>query len=382
MRPDIDRQWILVEQTLTGAAATYDTLQSIFPGDAPPVPVTAATVTVTNLTMPNDPCGTVSFTETPADVNLDRSLGLYWGPTDCPTMRPGDTLALSVETADGLLVSGRTEVVGADRMVLRVNGDSVEAPGPEITLNRDVDTLEAEVTAAFGRSLRMEVSRPDSANGLDPKFLIFLDSTAIKIPGNLVNFFDEIFDDDDDTTSTDSPESIFTAGRHHTVTIGLMDDHLFDYMRTANTQLSGRGFVNHIDGGMGVFGCVTVTANDVRVIGDIDDDREGEYGMVGTVQGVAVDLSLEMYVAAAGEDTTAFAAFIEGDWVLGDLEASADGFFEGGEMTLTIYQVDPVDTGSISAIRLRGSTGSGSPFTLEAYDRQLNQVGTVTVSKN
>ena len=40
------------------------------------------------------------------------------------------------------------------------------------------------------------------------------------------------------TTSNDSPESIFTAGRLHTVTVGLMDDYFFDYMRTANMLIS------------------------------------------------------------------------------------------------------------------------------------------------
>jgi hypothetical protein len=199
MRPDIDRQWILVEQTLTGASATDDTLSSIFPGDTPPLPVTNALVSVTNISFSNDPCGVTSFTETPADPELNRSLGLYWGPADCPTMRPGDSLELRVETADGLVVTGRTEVVGAERVVLRVNGDSVAVPGPMLTLNRDTDTLEAEVEPMSGRSVQLEIARPDSMNMLDPMFLMFLDTTAITVPGNLVNFLDEIFGDDDST---------------------------------------------------------------------------------------------------------------------------------------------------------------------------------------
>ena len=358
MRPDIDRQWILVEQTLTGTSSADDSLPSVIPGDPPPLPVTAATVTVTNVTIESDPCGPVSFTETPGDPNLDRALGLYWGPVGCPTMRPGDSLELRVQTADGMVVTGWTQVVGSDRIVLRVTGDSVIVPGPTLVLNRDVDTLEAEVTPTFGRSVQIEVSRPDSMNTLDPKFLMFLDSTAITIPGNLANFMDAIFDDD--STSDKSPESIFTAGRLHTVTVGLMDDHFFDYMRTANMQLSGRGFVNHIEGGMGVFGCVTAEANEVKVVGDLDDDREGEYRVVGTVQGIAVDVELELYVAAAGEDTTDMAAFVVGDWVLGALDTSSDGFFRSGDMALTIYQVDPADPDSVSAILLGGSTGAGS----------------------
>ena len=350
MRPDLDRQWILVEQTLTGMSAAEDSLPSVIPGDLPPMPVTSATVSVTNLSMVNDPCGATLFTETPGDPELRQSLGLYWGPLNCPTMRPGDSLQLRVETADGLVVTGRTEVVGAERTVLRLSADSVVVPGPILTLNRDVDTLEADVAALFGRSVQIEVSRPDSMNVLDPMFLMFLDTTAITIPGNLVNFLDAIFDDDDDSTSNDSPESIFTAGRYHTVTVALMDDHFFDYERTANMRLSGRGFVNHLEGGMGVFGSVVASANEVKVIGNLDDNREGGYRMTGLVDGIAVDISLELYVAAAGDDTTNMAAFVEGDWVLGNLDTSADGFFQDGTMALTVYQVDPIDPGFASAI--------------------------------
>jgi hypothetical protein len=381
MRPDLNRQWILVEQTLTGTSAAEDSLPSVIPGDLPPLPVTSATVSVTNLSMVNDPCGATMFTETPADPELRQSLGLYWGPVDCPTMRPGDSLQLRVETADGLAVTGRTEIVGAERMVLRLSGDSVILPGPVLTLNRDVDTLEADVAALFGRSVQIEVSRPDSMNVLDPMFMMFLDTTAITIPGNLVNFLDAIFSDED-STSDDSPESIFTAGRYHFVTVALLNDHFFDYERTANMHLSGRGFVNHLEGGMGVFGSVVASANEVKVVSDLDDEREGGYRMTGLVGGVAVNIALELYVAAAGEDTTNMAAFVEGDWVLGDLDTSADGFFHGGTMALIIYQVDQLDPDLVSAVMLSGSTGSGDSFTLDAHDRQLNQVGTLAVTRN
>ena len=133
---------------------------------------------------------------------------------------------------------------------------------------------------------------------------------------------------------------------------------------------------------MGVFGSIVAAANDLRVVSDLDDQREGGYQMTGLVEGVAVDISLELYVAAAGEDTTNMAAFVQGDWVLGALDTSADGFIHGGTMALTVYQLDPTDPTFVSAIVLSGATGSGGSFTLTAYDRQLNQVGTVAVTRN
>ena len=377
MRPDLDRQWVLVEQTLTGSAFADDTLEAVFPGDTPPVPVTGATVSVTNLSFVGDPCGEVMFTENPADVSLSRSMGLYWSPPNCPAMRSGDSLALRVVTADGSVVTGRTEVVGAERMVLRVNGDSVIVPGPALTFNRDADTLEAEVFPEAGRALQLEIAHPDSMNVLDPAFLMFVDSTAMTVPWDMLNFFEEFFDDD--STSNDAPSSVFIAGKHHTVTVALIDDHFFDFERSANMQLSGRGFVNHLEGGMGVFGSVVTAANDLRVVSDLDDEREGGYRMTGLVDGVAVDITLELYVAAADEDTSSMAAFVQGDWILGALDTSADGFFRGGDMALTVYQLDPT---VVSAIVLGGAFGTGGSFTLTAYDRQLTEVGTVAVTRN
>ena len=133
---------------------------------------------------------------------------------------------------------------------------------------------------------------------------------------------------------------------------------------------------------MGVFGSIVAAVNDLRVVSDLDDGREGGYQMTGLVDGVAVDITLELYVAAAGEDTTSMAAFVEGDWVLGDLDTSADGFFRGNNMALTVYQLDPTDPAVVSAILLGGAVGTGDSFTLTAYDRQLNQVGTVAVTRN
>lgn len=384
MRPDLDRQWVLVEQTLTGTTAADDSFPSVIPGDSPPLPVTGATVSIANLTMENDPCGIARFTEDPADPALRRSLGLYWGPLGCPAMRAGDTLELRVETADGQVVTGRTEVVGAERMMLRVDGDSVVVPGPTLVLNRDVDTLDAEVYPTFGRAVQVEIARFDSANVPVPEFLMFLDTTAITVPGNLVNFIAEIFGEDD-STSSESRRSIFTAGRYHAVTVALMDDRFFDYMRTGNMPLSGRGFVNHLEGGMGVFGCVVASANKLKVIGDLDDDREGSYRVFGTLLAdVSVDISMELYVEAAGEDSTAMAAFVRGEWILGDIDTSVRGFFRGSDLTFTVHQAYDQDNNPywLSKLMLAGKAGDNESFTMNVYDGLGVEVGTLAVTRN
>jgi hypothetical protein len=59
-----------------------------------------------------------------------------------------------------------------------------------------------------------------------------------------------------------------------------------------------------------------------------------------------------------------------------------DGFFHGDNMALTVYQVSPIDTQVVSAIVLSGRASSSGSFTMDAFDRQLTQVGSVTVTRN
>jgi hypothetical protein len=378
LRPDLDTQWILVEQTLTGAGA--DSTGGSIPGNPPQVPITEALVTVVNRSFTQDPCGVTQFTEAPLDLELVRSAGLYWGPLGCPTMRAGDTLELRVETLDGHAVSGRSEVPGAQATVLRVGGDSVLLPGPTLLFNRDVDTLEAEVRPIAGRAIQVEVHRSDSLGQPVPVTRLFVDSTLMTLPGNLTDFLSVVIGEEDSTESEDAPP-IFRAGRYHSVTVALTDDRYFDFSRSGNIPISGRGFVNHLEGGMGVFGAVVAESNMLKVVGDLDDEREGTYNMQGTVEGMSVDVDLELYVAATDRDSSAAAAFVVGQWVLGGLDASSDGTVTGDRFAVTIYQIEPSDSSTPSAHLITGALRSGQPFAVDVYNRNLTLVGQLTGTK-
>lgn len=378
LRPDLDTQWILVEQTLTGAGA--DSTAGSIPGNPPQVPITEALVTVVNRSFTQDPCGVTQFTEAPLDLELVRSAGLYWGPPECPTMRAGDTLELRVETLDGHAVSGRSEVPGAQATVLRVGGDSVLLPGPTLLFNRDVDTLEAEVRPIAGRAIQVEVHRSDSLGQPVPVTRLFVDSTVMTLPGNLTDFLSVVIGEEDSTESEDAPP-IFRAGRYHSVTVALIDDRYFDFSRSGNIPISGRGFVNHLEGGMGVFGAVVAESNMLKVVGDVDDEREGTYNMQGTVEGMSVDVDLELYVAATDQDSSAAAAFVVGQWVLGGLDASSDGIVTGDRFAVTIYQTEPSDSSTPSAHLITGALRSVQPFAVDVYNRNLTLVGQLTGSK-
>jgi hypothetical protein len=352
MRPDLPRQWVLVEHTLTGAAA-IDTGTVVIPGDAPQLPVTGAAVTVRNRSHTGDPCGAVSFVERPGD-GPPEAPGLYWAPRGCPSMLPGDTLELTVVTP-AATVTGTTVIPGADRFVLAVGADTVTMPGPRLELNRDIDTLRAGAVGATGRALQIEVRRPDVRGASAAGFWFVVDSSAITVPGNLPDFF-TAFQQDTSGIPDEFPP-VFAAGRYYAITVGHGDERYFDFVRSGNIPPSGRGFINRLEGGLGVFASLIAATSDVRVVGTIDDAREGRYRLSGALRGTAVDASLELYVATADADSTDVSAFVGGTWLHGAIDESADGGFVGDSLALLIRQVVAGSPDSVAALLVTGVVG-------------------------
>ncbi|MDH3458463.1 MAG: hypothetical protein OER90_16595 [Gemmatimonadota bacterium] len=379
MRPDLARQWVLVEQTLSGSMV-IDSNSIQIPGDAPQLPLIGATVTVTNRSDPADPCGVTTFTENPGVPDIPVAAGVYWSPVGCPTMAAGDTLELLVTTSDGRVVSGVSEVPGVRSFLMRVASDSVVVPGPMLELNRDVDTLKVSAAVLAGRTLQLEVRRPDVLGVSVPGFWFVVDSTAITVPGDLPDIISVFFSDTVSGIPDEFPP-VFAAGRYYSVTVALGDDRYFDFVRSGNIPPSGRGFVNNLEGGLGVFGSLVAATNQVRIVGNVDDDREGRYQLSGTLLGVPVDAQLELYVATAEADSTGLSSFVTGQWLHGLIDESADGTFRGDTLELVIVQRESAVSDSVSAYLLVGPTSSSAATTLTVYDSELRVVGGLAVER-
>ena len=336
LRPDQPQQWVLVERTYTGTENAGDA--PFIPGGYPVgVPVEGAHVTLANLSYPGDPCGpTVTLAEGAGPPGRTQA-GVYWSPATCPTMRPNDTLELRIESDDDV-VTGRTVIPGTNGMVLRTADDSVTMPGPELTFNRDVDTLVAEVDPIAGRVVTIEVrervydERPELVSATSTQ--LFVDSTALTLPGDLQNLFEADFEEPGEFVP-----DLFNAGRRHTVTLAYADQNFYDYLRSANFPLTGRGFISSVEGGFGFFGSLTAEQNDLRVVGTLDDEREGTYRMNGVVDGRSVTLDWELYLNRAPDSIPVpFSSFVVGTWTLGPYDAWTVGTFEGPYMTTFLLQ--------------------------------------------
>ncbi len=381
-RPDQQQQWVLIERTFNGTENLGQ--PSFIPGSNPPaVPVEGATVTLTNLNFPADPCGsTVDMLESLGPPDRIQP-GIYWSPAVCPTMRPGDTLELRI-VANGDLVTARTIMPGTNGMVMRTAGGSVAMPGPPLEFNRDVDTLAVEVDPIEGRVLTIEVR--ERVFDQSPEFVsasstqLWADSTALTLPGDFQNLFEAEFDD-----PGESIPDLFNAGRLYAVTVAYADQNFHDYLRSANSPLTGRGFISSVEGGFGFFGSLTAEQNDLRVVGNIDDAREGEYRMTGVVDGVNVTLDWELYLnRALNANSTPFSSYVVGDWVLGGYDAWTIGTFQGNDMTTFIVQPTGVFTPEgVPELRfweLTGLLSSTAPTTITVRE-EGRVVGTLVAEK-
>jgi hypothetical protein len=295
MRPDEQSQYVIVEQSLDGTVERPDSLEVPVPPHPPRIPIVSALVTVTNLDLPADTCGSpVEFSAT--------NPGIYRAPDGCPTMRPGDRLELRVETLAGEIVTGVTRVPGMNGAFLALGDDSIAMGGGDsvLTFNRDSDTLRFGVDAIVGRLLQLDVRR----NGHLSDFgtLVQVDTTEFTLAGSAVNVF-----------VSGAGNEVFRGGRSYTLTLTLADTNFFDFSRSSNNEFTGRGFISHLEGGIGVFGSAVAEANRVWVVADTDDPREGLYRITGEVDGVTIDTELRVYLHRQAEETEV-SAFLEGAW--------------------------------------------------------------------
>lgn len=394
MRPDLaprfaGSQFIVVERTFAGDVGnrihpiTRDTIRlvndtlTIPYGGRPPLPVTQAIVEVVNLDYPNDPCGSrVAFTE-------EATSGVYWSPAMCPSMRPGDRLALRIQTADGAVVTGETRIPGMDSATYAIGPitgvfDRSQPP----TINRDQDTLRVVAHAQSGRLLQLEVRRLGDLSDFGTKILA--DTTALTVPGDLINTF--VLGDEDD---------VFRAGRDYVVTAAVTDTNYFDFVRSSNNKYTGRGFINRLTGGIGVFGSMVAVSMELRAVGDVDDPREGRYRMQGVLQDtLPVDLEWDLYLARPA-DTTEHSAFVEGRWLYGDVVTSSDGDFDDDAFTMVIidtlgfvrrdtifgFWVKNQPWTVTVATACRDPSATPEPGTSDPCDLGRRHLGTLTVTK-
>jgi hypothetical protein len=344
-------QFVIVEYSLVGDTLPGPTGDSI-PPDSPKFPIHGATVVIHHL---SGPCaGRVDvLAEQPVVTPGAVASGIYSGPL-CPSA-PGDRLALRVTTPDGEVVTGTTTMPGASARDVRIGSAPGAAAGDTLLLDRQRDTLKIGITPIVARGMQIEVRpRMDYEHRGRNVLYAITDTLGIAVPGDLVDPFEG-----------DSGRTIFRAGRYYTLAVALADSNYWDFVRSRTDPITGSGFLNHLTGGIGVFGAVETTRYIMRVTAPQTDAREGVYRLTGTLGTTDLDLTCDFYLDDL--DTGAFSAFLDGQWVAGPLHSSGDGRFWPDPNRLVLQ----FETGSAADSTLMAYTLSGqrpddhSPFRVQ-----------------
>jgi len=323
-------QYAVVENSRSGSEEIIGYFGGLVPDVPPTSPVSDAVVILTHLT-PGADCANplIRLVERPLDLGGGAGPSGTYFTEDLCALRPNDIIALEVRAPDGRVVHGYTRIPGARSIDVGI--DAPASLPDTIGLHRLNDSLRIGVDPIAGRGLQVEIVRADRRSqrrtdgfdsfsfphrGISDTMGLVLAGSALAVDGS-------------------NGDPIFQAGHFHAVTIAVTDTNYFDFTRSGNDDFTGRGFLNHLDGGIGVFGSVTPVTRLVRVTTNFTDPREGIFRMTGSVNGQPVDVTWEVYLdpsdelLGAGFDIDSFFAFVEGIWAGQPIATSAAGTFGG-----------------------------------------------------
>ena len=251
-------QILLLEEMLTGresvtVEARFDTLDIVRSGGG--VPISGARVVVTSL----DGGDSAVLGEEISRVGGGRGAGMYRFVN--ATADDGDTAlaldfggrySLRIETQDGRVITGET----------RIPAPGGVAVAPILAqFNRDVDSFFVtwdEVPAAARFEIRIDAPRGP--------FSQFVDSTEYLVSGTLRN-----------PALRELPH-VFLPGFQQALAVFAVDSNYWGYYRTRGDTLSGRGRIERLRGGSGVFGAaVPIRRRLLHVRAEVDHGIEGRW---------------------------------------------------------------------------------------------------------
>jgi hypothetical protein len=269
-----------------------------------------ASVQLTHLN-PGTSCAnpTVGLSELPFPAPGIPMKGIYVTHNLCP-LAAGDRVALRVETGDGKIVTGETRTPGMRAVRVQSGGRTTFLGQSGVTMDRSHDSLRIGMDGLAGRALQIEVIRDDAGGYVTYRFAT--DTVNLTIAGNLVDPFDG------------DGRTVFRAGARYILTVAALDTNSYDFVRSGSDPFTGRGFINHLKGGVGVFGSVAPLTSSLDVTAPQIDQREGVYQITGRLGDVLVDITWNLYRDLLTPNASGFSGFVDGTWVDGPRQTSAN----------------------------------------------------------
>lgn len=332
-------QHVLLERTRNGSVAMiappFELMEPVVTDD---IVETGAVVTLTT------PGGQTLVAREESQIRGDgRGQGIYRVPLPGSALERNAEYRLTVRTAGGQQLVATTSVPG---------GAAAPVHEPRVyDRSREAVTL-SWPPAPGARSYFVRVETPFGPRSF------FTDSTHLMLPGDLRN------------ADVSSLPHVFIPGFPQAVTVSAVDSNFYDWFRTHNERISGRGLINRVQGGIGLFGSlVRLRFLELTVTAPQTEPASGTFLIVGTEleQLSAPFPAFELYVesrAARGDQGDALSGRAQRKLNLGQEGCGTCGVLgteRDGRVELVILQGwYASDTLEIFAGELRGDTLVGS----------------------
>jgi hypothetical protein len=330
---------VLLERTRNGSvrpqAPSFDLEDPI--GSDSGIAESDAIVTLTT------PSGAILFAQEDKTQFFLTGHGVYRFGLPGSALERNGTYRLSVRTQAGEVLRAETVVPG---------GVSPELADVR-TFDRSGDALVIEWPETPGaRAYYVRVETPFGPRAF------FTDGTRVRLSGDLRNI------------DLDALPRVFIPGFGQVVTVSAVDSNYYDWFRTHNDALSGRGVINRVTGGLGVFGSIVrLRVVDLNVIAPQTEPIAGRFRFVGTEVETSATLypSLELYVesaAARSDQADALSGRYGRRRTLGETGCTTCGLLgsaQGGRIELQMLTAwSARDTADTFVGELRGDTLVGS----------------------
>lgn len=306
--PRISQQTILAEWLLSGRVDTASGAQQ--PGD--PIrtgagePIVGATVVI----LAPDGDSAIAREELDGSGN-GKGVYRFWNapkpddPEFASLFLPlvgGQVYRLRLETTEGHVVTGQT--------LLPVAGP-LRVPPPAQVMDRDVDSLymlwervpEADryLVAAESPRGQLRIFVPHNE---------YLLAASVGHPGRI------------------DVASVFLPGFTQNVWVAAIDRNYYDYYRSTTDTTVGRSVINHLDGGIGVFGSLVLVRNyELRIVKEQSGQLEGRWNRT-QLSGGTAPASFMLYVEGRfGEEYQ-----LSGNWFTGATNAGIYGRVDGDQV--------------------------------------------------
>ena len=321
LNPSLNQQFILLEESLTGKEQP----DSLFSGSENPI-TTSGGIPISGATVQLEDETGIIYGATERTV-LGQPTGVYIVPI---TVQPGVRYRLTV------LALGKT--VTASTVVPR---GTLAGPATVEPFNRDHDATKVSMPEVeFARGYFLRVDAPVSA------FSVVTTDREVSITGDTRNLF------------TENLLRVFFPGFEQTLTVAAVDTNLYDYYRSRSDPFSGIGLINHVQGGLGVFGSIAVIER--RVLEVTQDFSGHPLEDTFTRRGAAPDAvprAIHFYLESAAQ-TLESQDRISGYYINGPLENPARG-----PLLVTIVAGGSFD---VQMFRPRTTTENAGSFTAYA----------------